>query len=372
MTAIIQTLNALCQKASMQPGLVVTIDHWSLFVESNSAPLLNYLAEYFAGLAEFHHTPPLGVPSITAIEIEQATELDAIYHLPFSDWQREPGKTGRKEAVYDFTNDTGQPQRLVHKIKTGLVLWQSAQRLACLGALNQHPNQVINFILSQYLNHWQNQDWLLGHCAALQLNDQRGIAIAGVSGGGKSTLMLKLLEDAQAFISNDRILIQANQQQVMMRGIPKQPRINPGTIIHNPKLHRLIDDHQPYLALAEAELRALEEKYDAPVCQLYKGVNYQPSARLDQLYLLNWQVNSTEPTRIARVNLAQRPELLAGVMKSAGVFYQHRDQTFQTNGQTPDPLAYQTLLAQTSVFEITGKLDFNLAKEAIMNNTLNI
>lgn len=341
MTSSLYTLQTLINKTPTHaPGLVVNLDSWSITVQSNSRALLEVLADYFGDLALFSTQAPQDSQTLLALHFDQTYELEALYRLAFKDWQRELGKTGRKEAVHDFQNHLGQPQRLVHKVKTGLVLWQNAQTLAAFGDLNTHPNQVINFILSQNLNHWQNQGWLLGHCAALQLNDQRGIAIAGVSGGGKSTLMLKLLEQAQGFISNDRILMHAQDNRVLMRGIPKQPRINPGTIVHNPKLHRLIENHQPYLSMPENQLRALEEKYDAPIQQLYPAVKRQAIAPLDQLYLLNWQLDSAQTPTLSQVDLNQREDLLQGIIKSPVFFTKKRINPFK---KTAKAQTYKTI-----------------------------
>ncbi|UQB42611.1 HprK-related kinase B [Thiomicrospira microaerophila] len=369
MPMLLPILKNLCTCVTTeQPGLVIRLDHWKLLVQSNNQPLIDTLLSYFGNLAQYEILPSADSPRLVAIQIDDNTKLEPLHQLAFKDWPREPGKTGRKEAVHDFSDELNQPQRLVHKIKTGLILWQNAQQPAVFGDLNRHPNQVINFILSQNLNHWQNAGWLLGHCAALQLKDQRGIAIAGVSGGGKSTLMLRLLEQAQGFISNDRVLFKAQKNSVMLRGIPKQPRINPGTIIHNPKLHSLISDHQPYLAMPDASLRTLEEKYDVPVQQLYDGVDYLPQTKLHQIYLLNWGLNENAATQITKVDLAQREELVKAIMKSPGVFYQHQDQSFQQKGQDPIIKDYQNLLKHTEVFEVTGQLNFEAATQLILNN----
>lgn len=369
MSMLLPTLKNLCAcVTNKQPGLLIKLDEWTLFVQSNNQQLIDTLLSYFGDLAQYKTQPNANTRRLVAIQTEGTTKLEPLYQLAFKDWPREPGKIGRKEAVYDFADELSQPQRLVHKIKTGLFLWQNAQKPAVFGNLNRHPNQVINFILSQNLNHWQNAGWLLGHCAALQLKDQRGIAIAGVSGGGKSTLMLKLLEQAQGFISNDRVLFKAKTNSVMLRGIPKHPRINPGTIIHNPKLHSLISDHKPYLAMPDESLRSLEEKHDVPVQQLYDGVDYLSQTKLHQLYLLNWRLNENAVTQITKIDLAQREELLKGIMKSPGVFYQQQNQRFQQKGQAPIIKDYENLLQQTEVFEITGQINFEAATQLILNN----
>ena len=355
-------LNTLVKDNPFNPGsagLVIRLGDWSATIHSHSEALIAELKDYFVPVLGDVH--PLNHIDIHALQTEPP---QALYDLPWQDWQREPGKSGRKEAIYDFIDDT--QQRLILKVKTGLIFWQNAQTPYAFGNLEAHPNQIINFVLNQYMNHLLNQAWLIGHCSGLQLQD-RGIAIAGVSGGGKSTLMLKLLDQAQGFISNDRLFFKQQNQQIIMRGLPKQPRINPGTILNNPKLHGLIHDHQPYLAMPDNALRQLEEKYDAPVHQLYDGVDYQVEAPLNQIYLLNWQLDSDQATQVTPIKLAERTDLLRGLMKTPGAFYQDAQQAFLANGNQPDPQAYLSLLQNVRCFEITGKLNFEAAAAIILS-----
>jgi HprK-related kinase B len=73
----------------------------------------------------------------------------------------------------------------------------------CLG----NDIQVINVINNQYMTWLQQRDWLIFHASAL-VKDNKAYAIAGFSGGGKSTLMLHLLEqDETCFMINDRLFI---------------------------------------------------------------------------------------------------------------------------------------------------------------------
>ena len=200
-------------------------------IRSNNATLLERLKEYFAHVVSTTSTPDI---EILAIESEViASGLD------FIDWAREPGKTGRKDACFDI-----QGARLVHKVRTGMLFLQSETSRIAAGPCLQNDNQVINFINSQYMNWLQQQGWLICHASALACQGQ-AFGIAGFSGGGKSTLMLHLLGHAgMSYLTNDRLFIRNTSEGVLSRGIPKLPRVNPGTIVHDPNLESLISSQQ--------------------------------------------------------------------------------------------------------------------------------
>lgn len=361
------------KQARLQPkGLFLDLKGFPLEVRSNSQALLETLRHYFAGLSEWSSTSNLS--QAQAIFIYQSDVLEnAIQQTEWQDWQREPGKTGRKDAVADVRLDE-HPVRLLHKVKTGMLFIQPAPFTEAVspmafGPAETHSSQIINFVLTQYLNHHLRHQWLLGHASALQIHNH-GLAIAGLSGGGKSTLMLHLLEEGQHFISNDRLLMkQQVDGSLSMRGIPKQPRINPGTIVHNPRLQNLISqtERERFLAMPEESLRALEQKYDAPVNQLYHENCYQSEARLDALFILNWQAQGKQPTQVTEVDINNRKELLPAIMKTPGPFYAPDQNGFLANGFEPEPQDYQTLLQHCKVYEITGKIDFEAAKQQILD-----
>lgn len=354
-------------------GLLLPLTDYAIAIRSNSRELLTILADYF----HVDMTLELGSAELEVQAIETDDYLEVGEHWP--DWAREAGKTGRKETFLDAENG-----RFIYKIKTGMVFWQNANQPIAFGPVEQYPNQVVNFVLSQYLNHHLRQGWLLGHAAGLQI-ENKGIAIAGLSGGGKSTLMLHLLEQGQHFISNDRLLIQACQPassrskttrpvvpfvdgEFWMRGIPKQPRINPGTIVHNERLHSLIPAERRHqlLTLSSSKLRHLEEKYDADVNQLFHADCTQSEAPLHLLVILNWSAKADQPTQAHRTTLAQSPELLPALMKSAGPFFADAQGQFLPNQTPADAESYLTQLANLPCLEISGHLDFSLARDAVL------
>ena len=163
-------------------ALHLGLEGWTLRIRSNSDALLDKLARYFAHVTVAETEPDMDV---LAIERE-APELD----VAFTDWKREPGKTGRKDSYVDLADG-----RLLRKVRTGMVFLQSETQRIAAGPCLRYDNQVINFINAQYMNWLQHRGWLICHAAGLVRNG-RGLGIAGFSGGGKSTLMLHLLEQS--------------------------------------------------------------------------------------------------------------------------------------------------------------------------------
>lgn len=349
MTTELETLAARLSAGYQATGdtLVLALEGLRIGVESNSAALLARLADYFAHLVDEG-----------AVDIRlQAYQCEAPdLGLTYRDWRREPGKQGRKDACFDLPG-----ARVIHKVRTGMTFLQSATHRIAAGPCLQNDNQVINFINNQYMNWLQQNGWLNCHAAALSRNG-KAIAMAGFSGGGKSTLMLQLMEQqGSAFLSNDRLFIRPQQDQVLAAGIPKMPRINPGTIVHNPRLQPLIpaSERAALLQLPAAELWELEQKYDADIPRLYGEGRVDTAFRpLAAFMVLNWQRDTDQPLQVEAVDLNQRRDLLSAIMKSPGPFFQHRDGRFQSDDQRFDETAYLQVLQSVPVYEARGRVDF--------------
>lgn len=273
----------------------------------------------------------------------------------WTDWAREPGKTGRKDAICDLDD-----ARLIQKVRSGVTFVQSADHAVAFGPLAAHVSTVINFVNTQILNACLRDGWVLCHAAAL--TGRRGaLAISGLSGGGKSTSMLRLMEQPDArFLSNDRLLVRAGTPPEAL-GIPKHPRINPGTILGNPRLHGMLSEARraELAALPTETLRALEDKHDLIVPEVYGPDRMQLEAPLAEFWVLNWAPEAAEPTRLTPVDLATRPDLLGAIVKSPGPFYQHPDGEFEPNGAAPALPPYLAALKGVPVFEVTGRIDFD-------------
>jgi HprK-related kinase B len=371
--SLLATLQQIREQTPLsEHTLQLALGEAPLQIRSNSMALLETLHRYFEGLVNWAITPE-ALPHAQQIHVYQVVlPAESIQTAHWQDWHREAGKSGRKDAIIDGDLE-GRTVRLLHKVKTGMLFLQpaadNAQLAPCaFGPAETQASQVVNFILSQYLNHHLRHQWLLGHASALQIHS-KGVAFAGLSGGGKSTLMLHLLAQGEHFISNDRLLIKLDPQDgLRMRGIPKQPRVNPGTLVHNPQLQGLLSptQRQAFLDLPEETLRTLEQKHDVPVNRLYRPDCYQLEARLDKLIILNWQPTG-EFTRLSKVDLTNRRDLLPAIMKSPGPFYATDAQHFLANGTVPQANAYLTLLQHCEVYELYGKIDFDAAQRLLLD-----
>jgi HprK-related kinase B len=297
--------------------VTLTLGNWGAKIRSNSTKLLDRLSHYFDAY----------VTSKTRFDVEiialerAAPEMD----LPFTDWRREPGKSGRKDSYVDLVDG-----RIIRKVRTGMVFVQHPDWRVAAGPCLAFDNQVINFINAQYMNYLQQNDWLICHAAAIS-SDNHTIAIAGFSGGGKSTLMLKTMEQAHwQFLTNDRLFIRRRGSTVACRGIAKMPRINPGTLLNNARLRPVLSDTRiaELESLTEDSLWALEDKHDVMIAEHYGRDRIAQEANLVALLVLNWSRNTDRPTEITRVDLRERTDLLDAIMKSPGPFYQFADGRF--------------------------------------------
>lgn len=329
-------------------GLNLKINDFSLKVRSNSRVLLDRLGYYFSNI--------LTQATQTEIEII-AIERDPVeLDLDLIDWPREQGKTGRKDSYIDLADS-----RVLRKVRTGMVFMQSNTLRIAAGSCLANENQLINFINTQYMTWLQHHNWLICHAASLVFKE-KAYAFAGFSGGGKSTLMLHLLNYTDAdYLTNDRLFIRPEKDCIKAAGIPKLPRINPGTIVHNPRLHGLITEHQreAFLAMPKDKLWQLEDKYDVFIDEVYGPDRIRSSAPLGALIILNWQYTSKSSLIVERVDLAERHDLLAAIMKSPGPFYQRPDGHFNHDAATSPKLAYLEALKNIDIYEVTGGVDFD-------------
>jgi HprK-related kinase B len=330
----------------------------SLRLRSNSTALIDGLSDYFGHVAIASRDPDI---EIIAIE-RDAPELG----VTFTDWQHEPGKTRRKDSYLDLDG-----ARLVRKVRTGMVfLHGMADRIAA-GPCLLYENQVINFINAQYMNWLQNRDWLICHASGL-VRDGRCLAMAGLSGGGKSTLMLRMMDTpGVSYLTNDRLFIRSGDGATEAVGIPKLPRINPGTIVHNPALHGLLTTEQrdAYLAMPPDQLWILEDKYDVHIDTVYGPGRISEQASLSAFLVLNWERGS-RPLKVERVNLDERRDLLAAIMKSPGPFYQFTDGRFFEDTMALDPEPYLKTLDGIDIFEASGGLDFDALSQHCLDELM--
>lgn len=367
--------------------LTLALPNLTLQVNSNSDALTQNLRQYFAPflvstdnakadlqLHALQHNPQAPDPELAE---PFATHFSK---LPWVDWIREPGKTNRKDRYINL-----EDARLIHKVRTGMVFLQHPTQPLAVGPCEANPNQIINFINSQLASRFQQQGSLCCHASAVhyippstapiqktakqnlqQQESSVGMAFAAFSGGGKSTLMLHLLDEPNVhYVSNDRIYIKhLSDTHTLANGIPKMPRVNPGTLLHNSRLKTILPPtrQQELQQLSRESLWTLEEKYDVLIPEHYPDKQICLTTPLRYLVVLNWQHNSAEATQLTPFVLAERQDLLSAIMKSSGAFYQNSQGTFLDGGETLDNNAYLAALSNVTCLEATGQVDFNSLK----------
>jgi HprK-related kinase B len=314
--------------------------------EDMARELMSYFREFKAGKG------PVDI-EISAHDAPE-TELP----VAFTAKPPDPGKTRVKEEYADLPDG-----RIVRKRLTGMVFVFNGRDNMAMGPCMENMNQVVNFINNRYIEWLLCAGCILGHASGVVING-RGLALAGFSGAGKSTLALELMNRDAVFVSNDRLMVEPNGENVIMHGVAKLPRINPGTVLNNPALRKIMtaEDLQRFSAMEEEALWNLEHKYDAPIDMCYGPDRFVLDADMAALVLLNWQ-RIDHPLCIQQVDLSQRRDLLPAFMKSVGLFF--------LPGETcrmPDPAeeTYINLLSRCRVWELSGGIDFNKAAKACL------
>lgn len=333
--------------------LTLDFSGFRLSVRSNSGELLKRLGEYFS---------PFRIEAGDGLEVTVIESSPFDPEVEFADWKREAGKVGRKDAIHNLTNG-----RLVQKVRTGMLFLQSPLHRIARGPCLENDNQVINFLNNQYMNHLQNRGHLICHAAAAVMGEG-AIGIAGFSGGGKSSLMLRLMGDSAdtRYLTNDRLFLSRDSNgdgKTQARGIPKLPRVNPGTIVSLPELGTLVSGERraELLGMPAAELWQLEEKHDVDIDAVYGSGRIANQAPMAALVILNWDRNSTEPFSMTKVDPRERRSLLAALMKSPGPFYQAGDGSFLQKDCQSGEERYLEVLGDTLVWEAKGTVNFKLA-----------
>ncbi len=322
-----------------------------ILAKSNTTELYEALAGYFK---EFIATS--GTPQITVSGHESAppgTDLE------FTVKQPDPGKTKIKEEWVDLPDG-----RIVRKRLTGMHFIFGHGENVAVGPCLENSNQVINFINNRFIEWKLNQGGFLGHAAGV-IHAGRGISLAGFSGAGKSTLALHLMSRGTTFVSNDRVMVEENGNGLTMFGVAKQPRINPGTALNNPDLCTIVEPElrQEFLSMPTEKLWQLEHKYDALIDQCYGLGKFMLKSPMNALVILNWK-RDEGPMFAAKVNPAQRKDLLPAFMKATGLFYLPENPERQDD---PDVDAYAEILAKTDLIEISGGVDFEKASDLCLS-----
>lgn len=336
--------------AQCAKDLYLDFDGFVVQFKTNSAPLLRELEDYYK------HFLVDGAAAVDQLVLGLQTEAALV---PDGDWQvkqPDPGKTKIKEHLLLMNDD-----KVVRKVLTGVHLFFIGQTRVCAGPLEANPNQVVNFINNMHLDCLLADQGQLFHASGV-CSDGIGLGMAGQSGKGKSTLALRLLQQGMDLVSNDRLVVTEGDAALNMYGIAKYPRINPGTVIHQPELVSMVkpEDMARYQALDSDQLWELEEKYDAFVEPAF-GSKFKLCATMKMFVILNWDRHLSEPPELTRANPADHPQLVETVMKSPGVMLPRSARRIGEATVSP----YIELLEHCDLYVLSGGVDFDLAASNI-------
>jgi HprK-related kinase B len=284
--------------------LLLRFGSFSLAVLSGDERLLGRLRKYFRDFSA---------------EPRQSTErhavLRALVGLP-------PAIDGPLQAWGDrgkesFSDSSGS--RVIRKDRTGVVIETDGQGWSITGDLHRNFSQVVNLIGIIYGCALLDRGGAMLHASAVVQNGT-ALAMIGESGSGKSSLAVRLLERGCDFLSNDRLIVQRGQRGIVARGLPKLPRVNPGTLLGGRRTSALIGDdaRRRYRKLGAKQLWELEEKYDLDVGQTL-GRRWLLRAPLGCAFVLDWRREGGE-MELSHLTPGQAIEALRRAAKTFGAF----------------------------------------------------
>lgn len=286
----------------------LTLGDLRVYVRSNDAELAKRLASYFEPFgtaAVARANGATGAPiTINAIQGEHHVTPDGLRVV-----EREPGRAP-KEAYRDVERG-----RIALKLRTNVAYFIEPGATTIVGDLRKNFSQAVNIVGLAYAEHYIGQGYAMVHASAV--SGSRGIAFVGTSGRGKSTMALALIERGARYVSNDRVLLRDRGERVDMVGVPKMPRVNPGTLMRLPSLRSMISDPARLAGLDPLDLWRLEEKHDVVVGSAVAG-SVELRGHLDQMWSLRWAPDATgwSVQRLAPEQIADR---LATDLKALGV-----------------------------------------------------
>jgi HprK-related kinase B len=278
-------------------------------------------------------------------------------HGRFTDLVRADGKRV-KEAIQDIAGG-----RLVLKRATGVLMGLWPDHAFAVGDLRENLNQAVNLVNACYAKVVLDRGHVLLHAAGVS-RDERAVVLAGPPGAGKSSAALHLVDAGLQFLSNDRVLARAAEGRVAALGYPKQPRVNPGTLLGHPRLASLLkpEERDELEAMDPGALWRLERKRDVDLEAVYGPGTVALRAEMQALVLLRWSRDGVG-LRVDRLAPDAALERLDLFRKDLGAFDLDRTPGAPPTASELD--GYRALVSRVPVFEVAGRIDFRALVGAV-------
>lgn len=319
---------------------------------SNAPRVVERLREYFAPYATPRIAPD--APVVHLVHGEPVYDAARLRDIP-----RRLREQGVKEAYYDADGF-----RVVVKRRTGVTVYVVEPDHYVVGDLARNFNQAVNLVMTVYAKEMLRRGYVMLHASAI-VGALDGVAFASASGFGKSTIALALVERHQHLVTNDRLFVRASNGAVEMVGVPKKPRVNPGTLLRIQSLSPLVTEEERarYASMTPEQLWSIESKHDVDVDALYGPGTTRLSGLLRAIFLLRWSPLD-RGWNVRTLPPGDRVAAIEPLLKTAGVY-----------DLRPSPAAQQQQLlrdvaAAVAVYDVRGRADVDRLADLVLERAL--
>lgn len=281
----------------------LSVGHLRLHVRLGDEDIYNQLLRYYKPfVCSDDHEPEVEVSqwaSHDGVDEEYCKEMyvygwnrPAVYdEKMLLDQPREKGPA--KQSFYTLSTGT----LVVYRKRSDIVYYLKKKRYYAVGDLQSRMGELHNLVSFAYTQTLRSLGYIALHASAMSING-RGIGFAGTGGMGKTTAALTFLEMGFDYITNDRLLVKSSvveSGEVVVSGVPKWPRVNPGSLLTLPKLRTLVEKskRKKYKKMSWDTLWAVEDKHDVHVPEIYGIKKLTMYATLDTLCIFTWKPAGT-------------------------------------------------------------------------------
>ena len=276
-------LNSVVNENEVKSSTIIGFKDFNIKLKSNSEKLINEIDKYFFEFLFISNNKSKNKPIIEIIAYQKEN-----YEINTNEFIVKKPDLEKRKIKEEYINIDAKT-RIIKKRLTGMHFFISEKLNIAIGPCLLNINQIVNFINNRYIQYYLFNEHLLCHASGVA-NNNESIIIAGFSGMGKSTLALHIINNNLKFLSNDRVLIKKSDSGVDSIGVPKLPRINPGTIVNNKMLCKMLTEEEQarYNLMNNTELWELEDKYDVFINEIYGSNRIELNSKIKAVILLNW------------------------------------------------------------------------------------